>query len=105
MNNFSKWTISVILAVVPMIFLSFSVRAQTQKETGDASIFECGKAQIAANKCLKEGQTQTGGLFAGLASKVSASDMGKVAAEKASAQTANLVCKDKLEKAEIACKP
>ncbi len=58
-----------------------------------------------ANACIKAGTEASSGLLGGLAAKITTSDMGKTASDKAAGQAASMMCKDKIEKADAACKP
>jgi hypothetical protein len=89
-------------------FVSFTclaangLEAKTNTFT-DEQIRSCGLAQLNANKCIKEGKEATTGLFGGLVSKITDSDMGKTAANKGAGQTANLICSKEIEEADKKC--
>ena len=88
------------------IFLPSVSFAQSQQTTSsDKHALECGKAQIDANKCLKESKEGVSGVFGSLASKVTTQDIGKTAADKASDQAASKLCQDKSDKAQQLCQP
>ncbi len=69
----------------------------------DAYYLACGKAQVAANTCVKKAKTTGTGVFEGWAAKMTSNSMGKTGADKAADQAASLLCKDKLEAADTAC--
>ena len=98
MRIFSRYVIGTTLSFA---LVSGVACAQNDSNT---DIMACGKAQLAANKCLTEGEKATTGMFASLAAKVTTSDIGKTAAGKAAGQTASMACKSKTDVADIACK-
>jgi hypothetical protein len=89
--------LSYVFAISPALLSNISYAKDENK------IIECGKAQLDANHCLNESDEATNGMFNGLASKITKSDLGKTGANQASSQTANLLCKDKIEKANKVC--
>ncbi len=101
MNNLLKSSLKILIPLAA-IFTPLTALASS---TRDTNALACGYAQIKANKCIKDQSSATTGVFGSLASKVTSSDMGKTAANQASSQTANLICKSDIENAAKLCQP
>ncbi len=106
MKQFNKFLIAnVLLSIAP--FISTKAMATVIYSTAkcDARVLACGLAQIEANTCLKSGQDSSSEILGGLAAKLASSDLAKTVSNKAAGQAASMLCKDKIEKADAACKP
>lgn len=97
-------TILKLSATILVVVTNLNIYANTATKC-DSRVVACGTAQLDANKCTKDAAKATSGAFESLAAKITSGDLGKTAGDKAAGQTANLICKDKIEKAEAACKP